>query len=113
VVSELGALLLSAAVEGPVAFALAALSGWPSRGPVHVAAAAMLATAATHPRLWEGALWLYPRIGYAPGVAAAEGVVILVEAAVIAWAAGMSAGRALVVSTVANGASAGLGLLLA
>ena len=111
--SEPGALLLSAAVEGPVAFALVALAGWRSRGPIHVALAAMLATAATHPQLWAGALWLYPRIGYAAGVAVAEAAVVLVEAVVIGWAAGMPAARALAVSAVANGASAGLGLVLA
>ncbi len=110
--TEFEALLLSAAIEGPLAFAVVAFARWPCRGPFHVAIATMLATAVTHPQLWSASLWLYPRIGYWPTVGCAEALVILVEAAIIAWAAGLSPLRALTVSIVANGTSTLTGLAL-
>jgi hypothetical protein len=110
--TEILALLLSAAIEGPLAYAVVAFARWPCRGPVHVAIATMLATAVTHPQLWSASLWLYARIGYWPAVGCAEAVVILVEAAIIAWASGLSSLRALAVSAIANAASALTGLVL-
>jgi hypothetical protein len=109
--TEILALLLSAAIEGPIAYAVVAFTRWPCRGPVHVAIATMLATAVTHPQLWSASLWLYERIGYWPAVGCGEAVVILVEAAIIAWASGLSSPRALAVSAVANAASALTGLI--
>ena len=111
--TEFEAMLLSAAIEGPLAYAIVRITRWPCRGPLHAAAAAMLATAVTHPQLWTSALWLYPRIGYWSTVGCTEAVVILVEAAVIAWASGLSPLRALIVSGIANLAStlAGIALL--
>lgn len=110
--TEILALMVSAAIEGPLAYAVVAVMRWPCRGPFHVAIAAMLATAVTHPQLWSASLWLYPRIGYWPTVGCAEAVVILVEAAIIAWASGLSSLRALAVSAMTNAASALTGLVL-
>jgi hypothetical protein len=111
--TEIEALVLSAAIEGPVAYTLVRAARFPGRGPLHAGLAAMLATAVTHPQLWQGALWLYPRIGFWSGLLIAESLVVLAEAAIIAWAAGLSPWRALAVSGLANGASGGAGLLLA
>ena len=110
--TQIEAMALSAAIEGPVAYALVRLLGWPCRGPAHVAAAVMVATAASHPLLWEGALWLYGRIGYGPGLLLAESLVVAGEAAVAAWAARLAPAHALTVSVIANGASVLVGLLL-
>ena len=110
---QLEAMLISMVTEGIVAFALAVWRGWRCRGPMHVAAAATIATAATHPQLWGASLWLYPRIGYEPTVVLAEAVVIVVEAGIIGWAAQLRPGRALLVSAVANTVSVLVGLGLA
>ena len=66
--SEAEALLISMAIEGPVAFALVALARWPSRGALHVGAAAMIATAVTHPQMWTLAIWSYGRFPYWPAI---------------------------------------------
>lgn len=110
---QLEAMLISMATEGFVAFALVAWRGWPCRGPLHVALAAGVATAATHPQLWSASLWLYPRLGYEPTVVLAETVVIVVEASIIWWATQLQPTRALLVSAVANSASVLVGLGLA
>lgn len=107
---EAAALAISAAVEAPVAAAVVALARWPSRGVLHVAVAAAVATAVTHPQLWEAALWAYPRFGYWPSVAALETVVVLVEALLIAWMAQLRIHRALTLSLAANIASCAMGL---
>jgi hypothetical protein len=109
---QIEAMLISMAIEGPVAFTLVRLCGWPCRGPGHAALAAMLATAATHPQLWAASLWLYPRLGYGPTVVVAESIVVLAEACVIAWAAELSPPRAVLTSAVDNAASVAVGLLL-
>ena len=85
--SETQALLLSMAIEGPVAFALVALTGWPSRGPWHAGLASMVATAVTHPQMWALAIWAYPRFPYWPAILVIEALVVVVEAALIAWMA--------------------------
>ena len=110
--TEFEALILSAAIEGPLAFAVAALARWDCRGPIHVAIAAMFATAVTHPQLWSASLWLYERIGYWPAIGFAETVVIFVEAAIIAWSSGLSVPRAAAVSVIANTGSALTGIVL-
>src|ERR1700722_14080143 len=110
--TEFEALVLSEAIEAPLAFFPVRFPGWPSRGPVHVAAAIMLAPAVTHPQLWTASLWLYSRIGYWPTVGCTEAAVIVVEAAIIGWVAGLSPTRALIVSGIANLASALTGLVL-
>lgn len=111
--TEPEALLLSIAIEAPVAYALARWRGWPGRGPGHAAIAAAVATAATHPQLWALALHLYPRFGYLPGLGVAEVLVVLAEAVVLAWGAGLSPRHALALSLAANAASSAVGLLLA
>jgi hypothetical protein len=110
--TEFEALLLSAAIEGPLVFALVSVMRWPCRGPLHAALAIMLATAVTHPQLWAASLWLYPRIGYWSALAIGETAVVVAEAAIIAWAVGLSPTRAFVASVIANGASAAVGILL-
>src|ERR1700743_76888 len=110
--TELEALLLSVAIDTPIAFAIGAITRWPCRGPLHAAVAISLATAVTHPQLWAAALWLYPRIGDWPTIGGAEAVVGAAEAGVVIWATALSPARALVLSIVANGASTLAGLLL-
>jgi hypothetical protein len=110
--TEFEAMLLSVAIEAPLAFIVVSVARWPCRGPLHAAIAVSLATAVTHPQLWTAALWLYPRFGYWSTVVCAEALVVLVEAAIIAWATGLSSVRALVVSGIANGASTLIGLAL-
>jgi hypothetical protein len=111
-VTEIEALLLSAAIEGAVAFLLVSIARWSCRDPIHVALASVLATAVTHPQFWAATLWLAPRLGYWPAVLSGESVVVLVEAAIIAWAAKLTPGSALVTSVAANGSSAAIGILL-
>src|SRR6201996_7285418 len=103
--TEFEAMLFSVAVEAPIAFAIIAITRWPCRGPLNAAIALALATAVTHPQLWTAALWLYPRIGFWPTVAGTETVVVVVEAAIIIWATGLSAAKGLALSALANGAS--------
>ena len=110
--TEFEAMLLSVVIEAPIAFAIVAVTGWPCRGPFNTALAIALATAVTHPQLWTAALWLYPRIGFWPTVGFAETLVVLVEATIILWAAGLAPVRALAVSAVANGASTLAGIAL-
>ena len=90
--SEYEALLLSMAIEGPVAFALVALARWPSRGALQVGAAAMVATAVTHPQMWALAIWSFGRLPYWPTILAIEALVVVVEAALIAWMARLTLG---------------------
>lgn len=111
--SQLDAMLLSMAIEGPVAYGMVFWRSWSCRGPASVALAIVFATAATHPQLWVASIWLYPRIGYEPTFLLAEGVVILAEACVIPWCTGLRPGQSVLVSAVANGASALTGLVLA
>jgi len=103
--SESEALLISMAIEGPVAFALVALARWPSRGALHVGAAAMVATAVTHPQMWTLAIWSFGRFPYGPAILTIEALVAVVEAALIAWMAQLTPVRSGVVSLAANAAS--------
>lgn len=109
--SEWDALLLSCAIEAPIAFSIARLARWPCRGPLHVGLASAVATAVTHPQMWAAALWAYPHFGYWPTVIGIESLVILVEAGLIAWMASLAPGRSLLVSLAANSASALFGLV--
>lgn len=110
--TEFEALLLSAAIEGPLAYAVVAATRWSCRGPPAAAVAIVVATAVTHPQLWTASLWLYPRIGYWPTIAITEAVTMVVEAAIVAWATRLSPARALVVSAIANGVSATVGVAI-
>jgi hypothetical protein len=111
--SESEALLISMAIEGPVAFALVALAGWPSRGPSHAGLASMVATAVTHPQMWTLAIWSFGRFPYWPAILSIEALVVVVEAALIAWMARLTPARAGGVSLAANAASFLFGLWLA
>jgi hypothetical protein len=111
--TEIEALLLSAAIEAPIAFLLARQTGWACRGALHVGAAAAAATAITHPQLWAAAFWAYPRLPYWPSVAALELAVVLIEGGLIAWMAALRIDRALLASLAANSASCLIGLWLA
>lgn len=108
--TEFEAMMWSIAIEAPLAYIVVSLTHWPCRGPVHAGIAIMLATAVTHPQLWEASLWLYPQIGYWPTVGCTEALVALVEGAILAWAIDLSPMKALLVSGIANGASALAGI---
>lgn len=110
---ETEALLISAAVEGPLAFAIVGLMRWPCRGALHAGLASAVATAVTHPQLWSLALWAYPRFPYWPTVIVLEALVIAAEGLLIAWMAELALPRALRVSLIANLASFLFGLWLA
>lgn len=106
------ALALSAAIEAPIAYLIVRLAKWPSRGALHVALAAAVATAVTHPQLWSTAFWAYARFPYWPSVFALESLVIAVEGLLIAWMAELAISRALFVSLIVNSASCLFGLLI-
>lgn len=110
--NEIEALLLSAVIEAPVAWLIAYIAGWPSRGALHVGLAAAAATAITHPQLWAAAFWAYPRFDYWPSVITLEAGVILAEGVLIAWMAALRIDRAMLVSLAANSASVLCGLWL-
>lgn len=110
--TEIEALLLSAAIEAPVAYLIVRLARWPSRGALHAGFAAAVATAVTHPQLWTAAEWAYQRFGYWPSLSSLEAIVVLVEGGLIAWMANLSLPRAMLVSLIANAASCAAGLLI-
>ena len=105
------ALVISAAIEAPIAYVIVRLTRWPSRGPLHAGAASAVATTVTHPQFWNGVLWAGPRFGYWPSVVTGEILVVLAEGAMIAWMADLRLQRAMLVSLVANTASCAAGLL--
>jgi hypothetical protein len=109
---ESEALLISAAIEAPIAYAIVRATRWPSRGAFHAGFAAAIATAVTHPQLWEAALWAFPRFGYWPTTIVLETIVIVVEGGLIAWMAGLSLRRALLLSLVTNTASCAAGFII-
>ncbi len=109
---EVQALLISAAIEAPVAFAIVRATRWPSRGALHAGFAAAVATAVTHPQLWAAALWAFPIYGYWPSAIVLEATVILVEGGLIAWMAGLSPRRALLLSLVTNTMSCVAGFVI-
>ncbi|MGD1038695.1 MAG: hypothetical protein ABR878_16295 [Roseiarcus sp.] len=111
--SEAQALVISAAIEGPIAFAIVRAAEWPSRGALHVGVASMAATAVTHPQLWAAAYWAYPRFPYWPAILVLEALVIAAEGVMIAWMAQLALSRAMIVSSIANSASFLFGLWLA
>ncbi len=111
--TEIEALILSAAIEAPIAFLVAHKMRWACRGSLHVAAASAAATAITHPQLWAAALWAYPRFPYWPSIIVLELAVVLVEGGLIAWMAALRIDRAMLVSLAANGGSCLFGLWFA
>ncbi|MGD0641887.1 MAG: hypothetical protein ABSC22_14155 [Roseiarcus sp.] len=111
--TEAQALLISATIEGPIAFAIVRATKWPSRGPLHVGVASAVATAVTHPQLWAAAFWAYPRFPYWPAILVLEALVIAAEGVLIAWMAQLVLPRAMIVAFIANSASFLFGLWLA
>jgi hypothetical protein len=102
---EIEALVLSAAIEAPIAWFVARRTRWPCRGALHVGAASAAATAITHPQFWSAALWSYDRFAYWPSIMALEAAVVLVEACLIAWMTGLRVDRAMIISLIANSGS--------
>jgi hypothetical protein len=106
------ALVISAAIEAPIAYFMVTVTKWPSRGPFHAAAASAVATAVTHPQLWFNLVpWLADQMNYWTSVALAEIAVVLVEGVLIAWMAELKLQRAMLVSLVANAASFAAGVV--
>jgi hypothetical protein len=103
--TEAGALVISAAIEGPIAFLIVRFTRWPSRGALHVGLASAVATAVTHPQLWSAALWAYSRFAYWPATILLEALVIVVEGVLITWMAELAFPRAMFVSLITNSAS--------
>lgn len=110
--TEFEALIVSAAIEAPIAYGVVRLTRWPSRGPWHAAAAAAVATAVTHPQLWAAVSWLWMWFGRWPTILGAEAVVVLVEGVLMAWMAGLRLRHAMPLSLLTNGASFAAGLLI-
>ncbi len=110
---EAEALAFSAVIEGPIAYLIIRLTRWPCRGALHVGLASAVATAVTHPQLWEGAFWAYARFPFWPSVIVLEALVIVAEGLLIAWMAELAWRRAMLVSLIANSASCLAGLLIA
>jgi hypothetical protein len=104
------ALLLSIAVEAPVATAVVAFVGLGR--PSRAALAAVVATLLTHGFAWRGILLASESFDWATTVIAAEVLVILVEAVVYRSLADLSVGGSMATSCVANAASTlfGIGL---
>ena len=110
--TEPSALVISALIEAPIAYAIVRFAKWPSRGAFHAAAASAVATAGTHPQLWFNVIpGLSDYLGYWSSVALAEIVVVVIEGALIAWMADLNIQRAMLVSLVANAASFAAGVL--
>ena len=108
------ALLLTLAIEVPIAVGLVAALRWTSpRRLLLVAASSLAASTWTHPLLWMVEPLLAATIrDRALRLGLLEAGIALVEAAVYWLAAGLPPRRALLVSVVANGASLGAGLLI-
>jgi hypothetical protein len=106
------ALVISMAVEAPIAYLIVRFAKWPCRGALHAGAASAVATAVTHPQLWFNLVpWLSDQMGYWTSVALAEILVVLVEGCLIAWMAELKLQRAMLVSLVANAASFAAGVI--
>ncbi len=109
--NESEALAVSSVIEALVAFVMLRFNRWPCRGAGHVSLASAVATAVTHPQLWEAVYWAAPRFGYWPSVVGLEVIVVIVEGLLISWMAALSRPQSMLVSLAANLSSATLGLL--
>jgi hypothetical protein len=101
--SQLYAYLISLTSEAFVAglLALTVWRTWPMTARAALAAAC--ATALTHPIVWQSGLWLFPRIGYWPGLAVIEAFAVLAE-----WPAYMLIARTTPVAGLALSLSANI-----
>ena len=110
---QLGALLLSLAIEVPVALALAALLRWLQPGQWRrLALTGLAATMLSHPFAWASNRALGALLPFAPRAALIESCVALFEALLYWRLTPMPLRRGLIVSLVANALSFGAGLAL-
>ncbi len=111
--TEIQALLLSCAIEGPLAGGLTWAAGWRCRGgPLNAGFASIVATAVTHPQFVTAMGPAAHAWGYWPALVALEIVVALVEAGLIAWMVQMRPRHALMLSAAANLSSCLAGIVL-
>ena len=106
------ALLLTLAIEVPIAVSLVTWRRWAPRRLVVVALASIAASVITHPLLWLIDPMLRASLDTPVRWALLESLIVLVEASVYALAVGLNARRALVTSFVANATSFGVGLAI-
>jgi hypothetical protein len=111
--NELGAMLISCAIEGPVAYAFVKQRGWQCRGPLHAGLASVVATCVSHPQAWAFFQYLHAQgWGFWLPFFLAEAFVYILEGLLICWMAELTLKRAMIQSTVANTVSAAFGLVL-
>ena len=110
--NEVQALALSAMIEAPIAGMAVRMAHWSSRGPMHVALASAVATAVTHPQLWQAVSWGNRYFPQWIVVGSCETAVVAVEALLVAWMAQLRLHQAILVSLLANSASLLCGMLL-
>ena len=110
--SQTEALLLTMAIEVPIAVSLVAWRRWAPGRLAIVALASIAASVVTHPLLWLVDPMLHSSIDTPARWALLETAIVLVEAGVYAVGAGLTPRRALVTSFVANAASFGVGLVI-
>ena len=108
--TQTSAFLLTLAVELPLVFAGAWLSGAPRPALRRLPWVALAANALTHPLLWLVDPLLAPTIGVAWRWGLLETAIALVEGAAYAGAAGVGVGRGLGLAGLANAVSFGVGL---
>ena len=110
---QLGALLLSLAIEVPAAVALARLARWLAPGQWRrLALTGVAATLLSHPFAWFGNRALAALLPFAPRAAVIESCVVLFEALLYWRLTPLALRRGLLVSLVANALSFGIGLLV-
>lgn len=102
------AFLLTLLIEVPIVLIVVGLRRWAPGRLREVALVAVAASCLTHPVLWMAA----DHVQTTPSLLAAELLITVVEAGVYGVGLGLAAVRALVVSSLANGSSLGIGLLL-
>jgi len=112
-VSQLQAMLLSLLIEVPLAVGITALAGWLPRQELRrLAVAAIAATLLSHPLVWLAITQLQPLLQFAWRALIVETGAILLEAVVYARLAHLGYLRGMALSTLANGASFGAGLVI-
>lgn len=104
------ALLLSLLLEVPLLLAIARYKRWCDLRQLLIVGLA--ATLLTHPFAWTGALWIYSYLPFPWGWLVIELAVTLAEAGLFRGFVGVSWQRALILSGLANGFSATVGLVL-
>ncbi|NWH08668.1 MAG: hypothetical protein HXY22_08520 [Alphaproteobacteria bacterium] len=107
--TQIEAYLLSLIIEGIAATGIAMVMAGQKR---RAALAAMVGTTLTHPFVWQGALLLYPVLGYVPTLLVVEAGAVVAEAGGYRLFAVQGWGLALFYSLIANGASFLIGLML-